>query len=44
VLVFVGLGLLGFASSRLALFWLRSEHERRIWSARCGLCAATWLD
>lgn len=27
VLVFVGLGLLGFASSRLALFWLRSERE-----------------
>lgn len=26
-LVFVGLGLLGFASSRLALFWLRSERE-----------------
>jgi voltage-gated potassium channel len=26
-LVFIGLGLLGFASSRLALFWLRSEHE-----------------
>ncbi len=27
VLVFVGLGLLGFASSRLALIWLRSERE-----------------
>lgn len=27
VLVFIGLGLLGFASSRLALFWLRSERE-----------------
>ena len=26
-LVFLGLGLLGFASSRLALFWLRSERE-----------------
>lgn len=27
VLVFVGLGLLGLASSRLALFWLRAERE-----------------
>lgn len=27
LLVFVGLGMLGFASSRLALFWLRSERE-----------------
>jgi voltage-gated potassium channel len=27
VLVFIGLGLLGLASSRLALFWLRSEPE-----------------
>jgi hypothetical protein len=27
VLVFVGLGLPGFASSRLALMWLRSERE-----------------
>ena len=26
-LVFIGLGLLGLASSRLALFWLRSERE-----------------
>lgn len=26
-IVFIGLGLLGFASSRLALFWLRSERE-----------------
>ena len=26
-LVFVGLGLLGFASSRLAIVWLRSERE-----------------